>query len=163
MRKNIICIIQARLNSNRLPKKVLSDINGQPLILRILKRVARSKLISKTYVATGDQNNNKSLIDLINKKTKIPIYCGNDDNVLERYYKIALLEKPDIIAVSGYHGWHDWYIGTSTRDLGVPKKIKSLTKTFTFNDIHSFVKLTKKFPRKIKNEILNKKIILMFH
>ena len=75
----------------------MSDINGQPLILRILKRVARSKLISKIYVATGDQNNNKSLIDCINKKTKTSIYCGSDDNVLERYYKIALTEKPDII------------------------------------------------------------------
>ena len=54
----------------------------------------------------------------------------------------------DIIAVSGYHGWYDWYIGTSTRDLGVPKKIKSLTKTFTFNDIHSFQNLTKKVSKK---------------
>ncbi len=98
MRKNIICIIQARLDSTRLPKKVLSDINGQPLILRILKRVARSKLISKIYLATGDQNKNKSLIDFIKQKTKISIFCGSEDNVLERYYKIALLEnKPDII------------------------------------------------------------------
>ena len=31
----------------------------------------------------------------------------------------------EIIAVSGYHGWHDWYIGTTTRDLGVPEKISN--------------------------------------
>ena len=34
----------------------------------------------------------------------------------------------EIIAVSGYHGWHDWYIGTTTRDLGVPEKLVILQK-----------------------------------
>ena len=26
----------------------------------------------------------------------------------------------DGVLVGGYHGWHDWYIGTTTRDLGDP-------------------------------------------
>lgn len=43
----------------------------------------------------------------------------------------------DLIAVCGYHGWHDWYIGTTTRDLGVPKSVQALTKTFSFNDAGS--------------------------
>ena len=47
----------------------------------------------------------------------------------------------EIIAVSGYHGWHDWYIGTTTRDLGVPQKISNFTKSFEFNNISSFKKL----------------------
>ena len=47
----------------------------------------------------------------------------------------------EIIAVSGYHGWHDWYIGTTTRDLGVPEKISNFTKSFEFNNISSFKKL----------------------
>ncbi len=41
------------------------------------------------------------------------------------------------VAVCGYHGWQDWYIGSTTRDLGVPKPVKSLTHTFTYNDINS--------------------------
>lgn len=41
------------------------------------------------------------------------------------------------IAVCGYHGWQDWYIGSTTRDLGVPKVIKDLTHSFTYNDIAS--------------------------
>ena len=47
----------------------------------------------------------------------------------------------NIIAVSGYHGWHDWYIGTTTRNLGVPKKIAQFTQSFEFNNIVSFKKL----------------------
>lgn len=39
------------------------------------------------------------------------------------------------IIVCGYHGWHDWYIGTTTRDLGVPASVKALTTTVAFNDL----------------------------
>lgn len=38
------------------------------------------------------------------------------------------------IASSGYHGWHDWYIGTTTRDLGVPEAVKALSVGFDLND-----------------------------
>lgn len=37
----------------------------------------------------------------------------------------------------GYHGWHDWYIGTTDRSLGIPQTVKDLTYTFTYNDIES--------------------------
>ena len=47
----------------------------------------------------------------------------------------------DVIAVSGYHGWHDWYIGTTSRSLGVPKKVAQFTQSFEFNNIESFKKL----------------------
>ena len=29
------------------------------------------------------------------------------------------------VAVCGYHGWHDWYIGSTTRDEGVPNQTKN--------------------------------------
>jgi glutamate-1-semialdehyde 2,1-aminomutase len=43
----------------------------------------------------------------------------------------------DLVAVGGYHGWHDWYIGSTTRDLGVPGAVKALTRSFAFNDAAS--------------------------
>jgi glutamate-1-semialdehyde 2,1-aminomutase len=45
------------------------------------------------------------------------------------------------IAVCGYHGWQDWYIGSTTRDLGVPKSVKELTHKFEYNDIESLEKI----------------------
>jgi len=45
------------------------------------------------------------------------------------------------IAVCGYHGWQDWYIGSTTRDLGVPKVVKELTYTFQYNNIKSLEKI----------------------
>jgi glutamate-1-semialdehyde aminotransferase len=48
--------------------------------------------------------------------------------------------KRDVIAVCGYHGWQDWYIGSTPRNLGVPKRVRELTVTFTYNDIASLEK-----------------------
>jgi glutamate-1-semialdehyde 2,1-aminomutase len=47
------------------------------------------------------------------------------------------------IAVCGYHGWQDWYIGSTTRDLGVPQGVKELTHKFEYNDIESLEKIFK--------------------
>ena len=33
----------------------------------------------------------------------------------------------DKVAVCGYHGWQDWYIGTTTRNGGVPENISNLS------------------------------------
>ena len=41
----------------------------------------------------------------------------------------------DHVLVGGYHGWHDWYIGTTTRNRGVPQATRDLTATFAFNDL----------------------------
>jgi glutamate-1-semialdehyde 2,1-aminomutase len=43
----------------------------------------------------------------------------------------------DHVAVCGYHGWQDWYIGSTTRDLGVPAAVKELTHRFEFNNLAS--------------------------
>lgn len=41
------------------------------------------------------------------------------------------------VAVCGYHGWQDWYIGSTSRDLGVPAGVKALTHPFRYNDVAS--------------------------
>lgn len=43
----------------------------------------------------------------------------------------------DVVACCGYHGWQDWYIGSTTRSKGVPGAVKELTKTFSYNDLDS--------------------------
>jgi len=45
------------------------------------------------------------------------------------------------IAICGYHGWQDWYIGSTTRNLGVPKAVKELTHKFEYNSIESLEKI----------------------
>ncbi|HEY4119118.1 MAG TPA: aminotransferase class III-fold pyridoxal phosphate-dependent enzyme [Byssovorax sp.] len=37
----------------------------------------------------------------------------------------------------GYHGWHDWYIGVTDRNRGIPQATQDLTFTFQYNDAQS--------------------------
>ncbi|MFQ3543030.1 aminotransferase class III-fold pyridoxal phosphate-dependent enzyme [Halobacillus rhizosphaerae] len=60
----------------------------------------------------------------------------------------------DRVAVCGYHGWHDWYIGSTTRDLGIPEATKQLTHTFTYNNLDSLEILFRKYPNQISAVIL---------
>ena len=41
----------------------------------------------------------------------------------------------DRVAVCGYHGWQDWYIGATARNAGVPQAVRNLTHPFIYNDI----------------------------
>jgi len=45
--------------------------------------------------------------------------------------------KRDKIFCCGYHGWHDWYIGITSRNAGIPEVIQNMTYTFEYNDIES--------------------------
>lgn len=45
--------------------------------------------------------------------------------------------KRDKVLCCGYHGWHDWYIGVTDRDNGIPLAIKDLSFTFNYNDMAS--------------------------
>ena len=60
----------------------------------------------------------------------------------------------DHVAVCGYHGWQDWYIGSTSRDLGVPRAVGELTHGFTYNDLDSLEKLFHDYPNEIAAVIL---------
>lgn len=52
----------------------------------------------------------------------------------------------DHVIVLGYHGWQDWYIGSTTRHLGVPEAVRSLTHKAAFNNIDSLKDVFEKHP-----------------
>lgn len=58
------------------------------------------------------------------------------------------------VAVCGYHGWHDWYIGSTSRDLGVPESTKKLTHKFEYNNLESLEKIFTEHKGKIAAVIM---------
>lgn len=60
----------------------------------------------------------------------------------------------DHVAVCGYHGWHDWYMGTSDACLGIPDVTKKLTHVFKYNDVESLEKIFSEYPNQIAAIIL---------
>ncbi|WP_417204621.1 aminotransferase class III-fold pyridoxal phosphate-dependent enzyme [Acetoanaerobium sticklandii] len=51
----------------------------------------------------------------------------------------------DIILCCGYHGWQDWYIGTTSMNKGIPAKSKETTATFQYNNIESLIECFEKY------------------
>lgn len=60
----------------------------------------------------------------------------------------------DYVAVCGYHGWQDWFIGSTSRNKGVPKQTSELTIPFVYNDITSLEKIFAKHPTEIAAVIM---------
>jgi glutamate-1-semialdehyde 2,1-aminomutase len=48
---------------------------------------------------------------------------------------VRAFTRRDKVFCCGYHGWHDWYIGITSRNAGVPEAIQNMTYTFQYNDI----------------------------
>lgn len=61
----------------------------------------------------------------------------------------AYTGRDRIVVCGGYHGWHDWYIGTTTRNLGVPKAVAELSQTIPFNDLDRLATALANEPGKI--------------
>ena len=67
MRSNVLCIVQARMNSSRLPGKVLKKIGDKYLIEIMLKRLEQSKMVSEIVVAISNSKDD----DILEKNKKI--------------------------------------------------------------------------------------------
>jgi glutamate-1-semialdehyde 2,1-aminomutase len=62
--------------------------------------------------------------------------------------------RRDHIAFCGYHGWHDWFISTTDKNLGIPKFNENLAHPFNYNDIESLKKIFIKYKNKISCVIM---------
>lgn len=96
--KNVVCIIQARMESGRLPGKILLDLEGKPVLLRGVDRVLESKKINQVVVATTIKPHDQEIADLIkNYHPRVAVFRGSEEDLLDRYYQAAKEFKAGII------------------------------------------------------------------
>ena len=60
--QRVVAILPARIESSRLPRKVLLDICGLPMIVHVFKRCLLAKKLDEVYVAT-DSNEIKGVVE----------------------------------------------------------------------------------------------------
>lgn len=53
------------------------------------------------------------------------------------------------VIVTGYHGWHDWYIGSTARHQGVPEAVRSLVEPVAFGDLPALSAALERRPREV--------------
>lgn len=93
----VLCIVQARMGSERLPGKVMKEINGKPMISYTLNSLKKSKYIDEIVLATSTQNINDPLAEYV-EELNVNVFRGEDeDNVLERYKLASDKYKGDVI------------------------------------------------------------------
>ncbi|MBI1984718.1 MAG: glycosyltransferase family protein [Candidatus Wildermuthbacteria bacterium] len=98
----VLCILQARMGSTRLPGKVLLKVRGTPLLEYEIMRVKFSKTIDKIVIATTT-NKEDDEIEKLARRIGIDCFRGSEKDVLDRYYQCALLypKFSSIVRITG--------------------------------------------------------------
>ncbi len=85
-----VAIIQARMNSERLPGKTLFQISGRPVLQYIIDRLIHCDGIAEIVVATSVMAENDA-VDFYCIERKIACHRGPEEDVAKRF--IEVLEK----------------------------------------------------------------------
>lgn len=96
MEKKVVAIIQARMKSSRLPDKVMLDLAGKPMLVRVIERVQMAKRLDQVAVATTSGADEDPIAELCAAKG-IACYRGSLQDVLDRYYQAAKLFAADLV------------------------------------------------------------------
>jgi spore coat polysaccharide biosynthesis protein SpsF len=94
--KKVVTIIQARISSTRLPGKVLLPILGEPLLLKMIERVASAHLVGTVVVATSTADEDKAIVHLC-EQNGIEFFRGSKLDLLDRHYQCALNHRADVV------------------------------------------------------------------
>ena len=89
-------LIQSRLSSSRLPKKMLMDIGGYKLVEFVYKRAILSTQSDMVAIITSTHRSDDELYEFCKAKN-IPVFRGSLDNVLERYIEASDFFELDIV------------------------------------------------------------------
>lgn len=76
------------MSSSRLPGKVLLDIAGQPMLVRVVERTSKAKSLDGVIVATTTESPDDAIAALCAKRG-YACYRGSVNDVLDRYYQAA--------------------------------------------------------------------------
>ena len=92
----VVTIIQARTSSQRLPNKVLMDVNGRSLLDRVIDQCLKISESISLWVATSNKSDDDG-IQFVCERRGVRCFRGSLDDVRSRFYNIALEEQADIV------------------------------------------------------------------
>ena len=80
---SFITTIEARMTSTRLPGKVMSKINGIPILEILISRIKKAKNVSNILIATTTNDIDNQIEDLANA-CDVKCFRGSEEDVLGR-------------------------------------------------------------------------------
>lgn len=93
---NVVAIIQARMNSTRLPGKIMLPLAGRPLIEQLYNRVKRATKVDRVIVAIpkGTWNDMRDAVIPFND---FFLFDGDENDLVARYLACAIRHQADLI------------------------------------------------------------------
>jgi len=91
-----IAVIQARMGSSRLPGKMMLPLDCEPVITRVIDRVAHAESIDRVVLATTDRTAD-DILEIYGETAGASVYRGSEEDVLGRMYAAASTYDPDVV------------------------------------------------------------------
>ncbi len=92
----VVCIVQARVGSTRLPGKVLKKICGKTVLEHDINRLKLVPNIDEIVIATTVEKQDDKIVDEA-KRLGVKYFRGSEKDVLSRYYYAAKENNGDIV------------------------------------------------------------------
>ncbi len=92
----VVCTIEARMTSSRLPGKVLAPIMGRPMLDLMIERLHRSRTVDEIVVATTVNSADQPIADLADD-LGVSCFRGSEEDVLDRVLEAARQAGADVI------------------------------------------------------------------
>lgn len=96
----------------------------------------------------------EKIVDLVPSAEQVRFGKNGSDATSAAIRLARAVTGRQVVAVCGYHGWQDWYIGSTSRNKGVPNVVSDLTKSFSFNDLESVKAIFEQNPGNVAAVIL---------
>jgi spore coat polysaccharide biosynthesis protein SpsF len=96
VKPKVVAIVQARMASTRLPGKVLADIEGEPMLVRVVERAGRATSVDELVVATSTDAEDKEITFLCGERGYAS-FRGSPLDVLDRIYQASRAHKAEVI------------------------------------------------------------------
>lgn len=80
-----VAIIQARMNSTRLPGKVMLPLAGLPVLAHVVARTRLIEGLNTICVAIPECGDQQAIVDYVNGEVDVVLAIGPEQDVLSRY------------------------------------------------------------------------------
>lgn len=143
----IIGVIVARLDSSRLPGKVLKEVCGKPLIKYVLERARRIELLEDMVLATTNRPLDDPLANLFSAEG-VKVFRGDVDDVAHRVLACALFHQADyFIRLNGDSPFLDYELINRGIKICLEKRVDFISNI-----------VSRTYPYGIAVEIINTKV-----
>ena len=92
----VVAIVQARMGSQRLPGKVLADLEGATMLERVVERLLDATTVDAVVVATTALDADDAVVAEV-ERLAVPVHRGSEHDVLSRYVSAAREHRADVV------------------------------------------------------------------